>query len=936
MFPRASSRARRLTAIVPALGLAAAGLAAIPAGAADATAANWVPSASDHYINYAPPMIQDDVAAADTERLGREAKDATALTGQDIAKEVDRKYASGNPGAARILARNEREALRTGKNPFEFIYKKAKTKQTAKLLTLLVEFNENANDDFSGFSRQKSTAEPNTCVVEPPGTKLNGPLHNKIPNPATLPGPGKDNNSMWVDDFSADHFNKMLYSTTGITKRVRPDLTDPRDGKKGIDISGSTMKNMYEEMSKGAYSVSGQAVGWIKAPHSEAWYGAAACVAGEDNAPQNTNGHPDNPLGAAALAVDAINALAAQQPNFPWADYDLEDISDADGDGNLLEPDGVIDHLVLVHAGKDKSGGGGAEGTYAIWAHASTITGGYTIPGTNKKIANYIVQPEDSGVGVFAHEYGHDLGLPDLYDVTGAGDTSVEFWSLMSTGSHSGPIFQSLPAHIDLWGKWVLGWANPKTLNMGDGTKTITVGQSSNTPKFTEDGVRINLPDKSTELTVPHSGGNAWWTGSDQNWADSKITRTVPVPAGSDVKFWMWNDYVIEDEWDYGFVEVSTDGGATWHEQKVYDESGTLVSTDDGYGDPNKRLKDYGDKKYGLTGTTEGWRHDYVDLTPFAGQTVQLRLRYATDAAFMERGWFADDFAVTAAGATVWSDDVESGANGWTATTGTFTDSKGQGWKIHSGTEITDQFYLAEWRNLDGFDKGLAYTYDTNYQRDGVWNVEKIKYNAPGLLVWLRDASYYEQNNPALHTAELPSYGSKGGLLLVDSHFDPLRRTGVAATKDPSTSKNIPMRPQASNGAFGFNKTYPFKECLEAAGEPYSMYCTNFPAQDPVKEFTDAKTWYPGFEWRGGTSFINRSRDASAVVPAKDNQPYGVRVVKPDGTPATEVYGSQLLGFTLGTGNPGDEGKALGAKIKLITPLPLNLGVILQVTAPKK
>ena len=36
----------------------------------------------------------------------------------------------------------------------------------------------------------------------------------------------------------------------------------------------------------------------------------------------------------------------------------------------------------------------------------------------------------------------------------------------------------------------------------------------------------------------------------------------------------MWNDYVIEEDWDFGFVEVSTDGGATWTEQKVFDEAG--------------------------------------------------------------------------------------------------------------------------------------------------------------------------------------------------------------------------------------------------------------------------------------------------------------------------------------------------------------------------
>jgi immune inhibitor A len=927
---RARGARRRLIAIVPALGLAAAGLAvsgaAAPGGdAADTTVARYQPTTADYYINYTPPRVQPDTQAGG-ERV--ETGEARRRGGHAHAHEIDRKFASGNPVAAKVLMSREAKAARTGKNPIDFIFKKSKTTRTAKLLTILVEFNENANDDFSGFSRPRSTADVNDCVTEPAGTLLNGPLHNKIPNPALAAGGGKDNNSMWVPDFSPEHYNKMLYSKQGITKRVRTDLTDPRDGKKGIDISGYTMKNMYEEMSKGAYSVTGEAIGWIKVPHSEAWYGAGAC----GTIPQDMSGHPDNPRGVGQLPIDVIETLAAQRPDFPWADYDVEDVSDADGDGNFHEPDGVIDHLVLVHAGADKSGGGGAEGTYAIWAHSSAVPGGHPIPGTDLKISNYIVQPEDSGVGVFAHEYGHDLGLPDLYDTSGQGESDVDFWDLMSSGSHAGPIFQSMPTHMGLWDKWVLGWADPKVLNPGDAARAVTVGQTSRTPKLTEDGVRINLPDKQVELATPHSGANMWWSGSDQDWADVKLTRTVEVPA--DARFWMWNNYVIEEDWDFGFVEVSTDGGATWTEQKVYDEAGNLVSTGDDYADPNGRLHDYGNKKYGLTGDTHGWRHDYVDLTAYAGQTVQLRLRYATDAAFLERGWFADDFALTSGGTTVWSDDVEGGANGWTGVKGTFTDTSGTGWTIHGGTLQAAQYYLAEWRNFDGFDKGLQYAYDTTWNRDGAWRVEKIKYNAPGLLLWYRDAAW-PSNNITGSLFSPPSIGPKGQLLIVDSHFEPLRRSGAAAEKDPSTLKNLPSRPQSSNAAFTFGKTYPFKECLEGPGEPFSAYCTQFGALPAVKEFADAKTWYPGLEVRDGSLFY-RHRDASVVIPSRDEQPYTTRVVNPDGSPATELYGENIAGHILGTGNPGDEGKQLGVKLRLLSPLPGNLGVLVHVTPPKK
>ena len=83
----------------------------------------------------------------------------------------------------------------------------------------------------------------------------------------------------------------------------------------------------------------------------------------------------------------------------------------------------------------------------------------------------------------------------------------------------------------------------------------------------------------------------------------------------TDAKFWMWNNYVIEEDWDFGFVEVSTDGGTTWVNEKVYNEDGSEASTPDDYPDPNGNLATFGNLKYGLTASSGGWAHQYVDLS---------------------------------------------------------------------------------------------------------------------------------------------------------------------------------------------------------------------------------------------------------------------------------------------------------------------------------
>ena len=325
------------------------------------------PSTGSYYNPVAPRLERTGDEREQLGRLDRAAGKASLAPSAKViaqANAFDRKHSAGNPPAAEVLGALEARSAKTGKSPR--FYKQAPSTQTARLLTVLVEFDPNAGDDFSGYERPAFVGAEE-CVTEPAGTLLGGPLHNDLPDPATA-GRGTDNNSFWVPDFSPSHYNKLIYTTRGLTQRVRPDLTGP-DGRPGVDLRGYTVKNHYREMSKGAYDITGEVAGWVQVPHSEAYYGATPC----GQAPQANTGHPDNPRQVGQLVVDAVDALAASDPDFPWADYDIEDQGDADGDGNLFEADGVVDHFVIIHAGADKAGAGGAEGTYAIWSHASNV-----------------------------------------------------------------------------------------------------------------------------------------------------------------------------------------------------------------------------------------------------------------------------------------------------------------------------------------------------------------------------------------------------------------------------------------------------------------------------------------------------------------------------------------------------------------------------------
>lgn len=154
--------------------------------------------------------------------------------------------------------------------------------------------------------------------------------------------------------------------------------------------------------------------------------------------------------------------------------------------------------------------------------------------------------------------------------------------------------------------------------------------------------------------TTPRSGKAFWW--SDRaDLLDSTLTRTVDLRAvrgAATLRFWTW--YEIEVDFDYAYVEVSTDGGTRWS---------TLRATSTTAEDPNRV-----NLGQGLTGVSGGgsapaWVQQTVDLGAYAGREVQLRFQYVTDGALNLHGMAIDDLEIPEAG---WRDDAES-AGDWKA-----------------------------------------------------------------------------------------------------------------------------------------------------------------------------------------------------------------------------------------------------------------------------
>ena len=149
--------------------------------------------------------------------------------------------------------------------------------------------------------------------------------------------------------------------------------------------------------------------------------------------------------------------------------------------------------------------------------------------------------------------------------------------------------------------------------------------------QFEADGVTPILPEE------PPDGG-CWWTNRGDD-TSTTLTRTVTVPAatngeGPALMFDLWYD--IEEDWDYLYVEASTDGGDTWD-----------VLAADGATDANPLGNSYG---HGYTGTG-GWKEVAVPLVDYAGRGTMLRFHYVTDDAIHGIGACLADVTLS------WEDD---------------------------------------------------------------------------------------------------------------------------------------------------------------------------------------------------------------------------------------------------------------------------------------
>lgn len=158
-----------------------------------------------------------------------------------------------------------------------------------------------------------------------------------------------------------------------------------------------------------------------------------------------------NERNACEMVVEAVEALDAEVNFFKY-------------DHNK---DGYVDSIYIIYAHKGEADGGPSE---SVWPYSWELEEeGIILEADGVKFNTYGVSNElksngiIEGIGTFTHEFGHVLGLPDLYNTEKSNDYSTPLdWSVMDSGSYNNDT--RTPCNLSSFERYSLGWLSPEEI----------------------------------------------------------------------------------------------------------------------------------------------------------------------------------------------------------------------------------------------------------------------------------------------------------------------------------------------------------------------------------------------------------------------------------------------------------------------------------------
>lgn len=633
-------------------------------------------------------------------------------------------------------------------------------------------------------------------------------------------------------DHGFERFKGDTEQPAKLAAHYQTELFDPTYAKP------DTLSHYYLTQSLGAYHLLGRVLPTVTLSKPRAEYGRSHRPEGGD---WRNDKDPEG------MVEETLALVAKQNPKLDWSAFDRWDPTDWDGDGVLSEPDGYLDHFVIVFAGNGQSSCHGLfqlqrkldpnagpevlatltaaelECVDRLWPHRFLIQkregegplvegrkhthGGAPVLGETLWAQDYNMQSEYTDTSTFIHEFGHSIGLPDIYSRTSNNSTGP--WEVMS--HTSSPRAQNLSA----WSRMMLGWLRPAVIlppeaggkrqqsvylrTLDDPTESAETA-ATHRAEGVHRAAMVVLPPKTRQINLAHPPQGDFGLYSGQG---NHLERTAELAldlssakAGTpaEIGFEVWHD--IEGGWDFAYVEVSTHDPSRGEKP-----SWTRLRPKDATAMPAKHGHDGKDTLPGFTGlsgdkdgdgkneSAKGcnpkapvahgedkaraaanpclsptWAHASFDLTKWSGGTLRFRIRYFTDMAAVQPGLLIDNLRVKLGNKLEFSDDFEA-------------ERRPRAWRLDGferspghHTLLVPHFYVLEHRDPNGaeasYDRGIGDSASLRLFWD--LKLERIRglrvRPRPGVLAWYFDGAYaWSENDPATNGP------GKGSLLVVDA-----------------------------------------------------------------------------------------------------------------------------------------------------------------------
>ncbi len=301
------------------------------------------------------------------------------------------------------------------------------------------------------------------------------------------------------------------------------------NGGSNPNATGS-VHTYFDASSNGALDLDYEVFGPYTLSHEMAYYGANRTSGGV------TTNHN---IRASELVTEAVQL--AYDNGVDFSSFDANN-------------DGTVDNISIVVAGYNEAEGGPAN---SIWPHYSNIN--TTKRYGTKYISGYLMISEyrgsggkvQAGIGTYCHEFGHALGLPDLYDTSSSDAYTVGDWDVMCSGCYNNS--GSTPPTYTAFERFVMGWLTPEQVTTA-GIKTLQPIETSNEALLiaaSTHNLNALSPNPAEYFLMENRQALGWDAGRDALVATGMLVTHITFNSST----WAWNTF--NNSKPLGFAIVS-------------------------------------------------------------------------------------------------------------------------------------------------------------------------------------------------------------------------------------------------------------------------------------------------------------------------------------------------------------------------------------------